>query len=316
MKVHGICLLKDQADVVAETLVAAQNHLDRIYVYDNGSTDGSWEIVEQIAARSGGQVIAERRPLSAQPFRDDIRGEVFVRYKGFSRPGDWWGKFDPDEFFIDDVRKFLAQVPAEYSCVWRSYYQYYFTDCDRRRYLADADLYSGSVPVQTRIRYYLNNWSEIGFVRYDMGTLWDRHVQWPYRLGRIYPLRMRIKHFQYRSPEQMSRRLAMHRQSLATGGFATERIADREAWARHNLGRPPSPLESPPQTTGTAGQDWEARIMSAADLNYDNLDGTYVAREDLLPPLENRRIRTVQPARLLKVLHNSHHYYRALLRRC
>jgi hypothetical protein len=320
MQVHGICLLKDQADIIGETLTAARSHFDHIYVYDNGSTDGSWEIVAGIAGRSGGQVVAQQRAASDGPFRDDIRGEVFARFRSDSEPGDWWGKFDPDEFFIDDPRDFLRQVPDEYSCVWRSYYQYYFTDADRLRFLANPELYADSVPIQTRIRYYLNNWSEIGFVRHTKGILWDRRVQWPYRLGKIYPQRLRIKHFQYRSPQQISRRLAMHSGSLAQGGFATERIWDREAWETYILRRPKATIESSagasrPVEENAHRQDWESRVLKAADLYYDNHDGQFVAREDLVPPLMNRGIRSVLPARLLKFLHNAYFCYRAALRR-
>lgn len=51
MKIHSICLVKNESDIIAQTLKAAVNWSDFIYVYDNGSTDGTWEKVISLSEK-------------------------------------------------------------------------------------------------------------------------------------------------------------------------------------------------------------------------------------------------------------------------
>ena len=44
MKIHAICLTRNEADVIEPCLLEAAQWADRIYVYDGASTDGTWEI--------------------------------------------------------------------------------------------------------------------------------------------------------------------------------------------------------------------------------------------------------------------------------
>ena len=50
MRVHGMTLVKNEADVIRQSLVAATAWADAIYVYDNGSDDDTWAIVQELAA--------------------------------------------------------------------------------------------------------------------------------------------------------------------------------------------------------------------------------------------------------------------------
>src|SRR5215471_5959507 len=112
MRIHAICLVKDEVDIIAETLREAQRWCDYIYIYDNGSTDGTWEKVQAISKDSNGQIIIFKR--FEGPFHDKLRGQVFENYKENSAVGDWWSRLDADEMYIDDPRKFLSEVPGEY----------------------------------------------------------------------------------------------------------------------------------------------------------------------------------------------------------
>ena len=50
-KIHAICLVKDEDDIIAYTLEKALVWADYIYVYDNGSTDRTWEIVQNLSKK-------------------------------------------------------------------------------------------------------------------------------------------------------------------------------------------------------------------------------------------------------------------------
>jgi glycosyltransferase involved in cell wall biosynthesis len=47
-KIHCIALCKNEADVIGVCLQEAVKWADYIYVYDNGSSDGTWEIVKKL----------------------------------------------------------------------------------------------------------------------------------------------------------------------------------------------------------------------------------------------------------------------------
>jgi glycosyltransferase involved in cell wall biosynthesis len=49
MKIHGLSLVKNESDILQETIYAALDWCDYIYVPDNGSTDGTWELVKELA---------------------------------------------------------------------------------------------------------------------------------------------------------------------------------------------------------------------------------------------------------------------------
>ena len=46
MRIHAICLTRNEADVIEHCLREAAGWADRIYVYDGASTDGTWDRVQ------------------------------------------------------------------------------------------------------------------------------------------------------------------------------------------------------------------------------------------------------------------------------
>ncbi|MCK9494988.1 MAG: glycosyltransferase family 2 protein [Dehalococcoidia bacterium] len=291
MRIHGIMLVKDEVDVIGETLEAAVAWCDAIYVFDNGSRDGTWEQVQAFARRSD-RVIPYRQ--AGTPFSQSLRGEVFRYYRDRARPGDWWCILDGDEFYVDDPRVFLSAVPSRFGEVWSASYQYYFTDDDLRRYEVAPEAFL-STPVTERLRYYLNNWSESRFMRHHTGLVWPRDrdghpgYRRPLGLGATFPRRIRLKHYQYRSPEQMQRRLDS-RMAITTS-YRHEHQPD---WLAHLLGR-----EVPPEVlaevvggapSGRPGApSWRDRLVPAAYLHYDAGDGQLEPDEAALPPIPTDR---------------------------
>lgn len=152
MKIHGICLVKNEVDVVRQSLTTAAQWCDFIYVFDNGSTDGTWEKVLSLAD-SYPQIIPYKQ--DDKPFDDGLRGEPFNHYRRNSVRGDWWCRVDADELYIDDPRTFLAALPARYQAVWAASFQYYFTDQDVLLYNQNPALYGDDVPVEEKCRYYI-----------------------------------------------------------------------------------------------------------------------------------------------------------------
>src|SRR4030095_6687292 len=140
--------------------------------------------------------------------------------------GDWWCGLDADEFYLDDARQFLAEAPLDVDTVWTSHFQFYFTDRD---FEADPRAFMAT-PVWERIRHYRNNSSEIRLVKHTRPFVWHNH--WPYLRCSSWRKRIRIAHYQYRSPLQIAKRLQARRLVIQeTGGrvFCQERQTTESA---------------------------------------------------------------------------------------
>jgi hypothetical protein len=283
VKIHALTTLKNEADVVAQALTAAAEWCDHIYVLDNGSTDGTWEIVEDLA-----ETIPAIVPwkIDDKPFTDSLRAEIFDHFRSAAGPDDWWCEQDADEFYVDDPRVFLRKVPKQYSVVWAATFSYYFTDRDAALFADEPERYADDVPVESKIRYYLNHWSEPRFFRHSDEIIWRGGGFPPWVHSEpVYPVRIWLKHFPYRSPAQIGRRLADRSDAVAAGHFSHEAIADwGEAIASVRSTR------ALVERTGVqyASASWEDRIVPAASLDFDAHDCRLVMNESLMPPIPDR----------------------------
>lgn len=253
MRILGNCLVKNEADMIVETLTKALSWCDRIYVYDNGSTDGTWEKVLALAGDEP-RVVPFRQ--EAVPFRNSLRREVFLAYRAEAQAGDWWCVLDADEIYIDDPRAFLAAVPRSEHVVWGAYFQHYFTDEDARRYAADPRAYPPHTSAEQALRYFRNDYSEVRFYRHRPGLVWQQGSA-PRHLGLVHPRRIRFKHYQYRSPEQIQLRLATRQLAMRQG---CENFADY-----------------------SSETDWRQKIVPAASCRHAESPAGYVIDEREMP---------------------------------
>ena len=117
----------------------------------------------------------------------------------------------------------------------------------------------------------------------DSGRLeWVEGTGWPERLGRIYPERIRLKHYQYRSPRQMQRRIDSRRDALERGSFLHEMLPD---WKQAILR--PLDVDFTAADPAHAPSTWRDRIVEASLLTEDR--GEYVVDEAALPPIPRAR---------------------------
>jgi glycosyltransferase involved in cell wall biosynthesis len=213
MRIHGICLVKNEGDIIRHFLTRSAEWCDRIYIYDNGSTDGTWEAAQETARKLPHIVLYRSED---KPFDDALRAEVFAHYRGDASRGDWWCRLDADEFYVDDPRAFLTSVPAKHHVVWTTHLQYYFTTADLERFSSADETAPPAMHADNLPRYYIANGAEARFFRHRPGLVWAGGA-WPRHLGLVEPRRIRVQHFQYRSPAQIQRRLDTRRAAAARG---------------------------------------------------------------------------------------------------
>jgi glycosyltransferase involved in cell wall biosynthesis len=297
MKIHALCLVKNEADVLLETLESALDWCDHIYVFDNGSSDGTWELVKELA-RQHSQIVPYKQDDVL--YCNSLRADIFNAFRGSARQQDWWCALDADEFYIDDPRVFLSKIPDHFRTVWSASLNYYFTDRDAIEYQQDPEKFL-KTPVQERLRYYCNNWGELRFFRYSDDIMWSTQDQGgfppPMFSAPAYPVRIWLKHYQYRSPEQIERRLLTRRAAMqASTGFWHE---VKPNWRTSIATKHDAPLDFEDARPEYAGTRWQERVVPAASLDYDAFDRRYVVNENILPEfpirLRPRGLRAMLP---------------------
>jgi glycosyltransferase involved in cell wall biosynthesis len=76
MKIFGLMLVKNEADIIAEVLHHGRAWADRIIVQDNGSTDGTWEIVQDM---SDDVIVAWKQDL--RTYNNTLRADAFNAFR-------------------------------------------------------------------------------------------------------------------------------------------------------------------------------------------------------------------------------------------
>jgi glycosyltransferase involved in cell wall biosynthesis len=297
MKIHAFCIAKNEADILRETLISALHWCDHIYVLDNGSDDGSWELVNDLAKQHS-QIVPYKQDNT--PFTNGLRADIFNEFRSNAAAGDWWCQLDADEIYIDDPSIFLSKIEDRYQTVWTASFNYFFTDEDAVLYRKDPAKYL-EIPVQQRLRYYLNHHGELRFFRHNDDIVWARTQHYGtvpealFYLASAYPVRIWLKHYQYRSPEQIERRLLTRRSAIEANLFQHETTGNWRAAVAHTR---TAEYKGPMRYFNTSlydprpefpGARWEERVVPAASLDYDAFDRRYIVNERLMPKFPLRR---------------------------
>lgn len=298
MKIHGMCLVKNEDDVIEETLRAASSWCDHIHVVDTGSSDNTLNIVRRLHKEPSNK-ISSVEVADVGLFSDGLRSLIYNKYSSMAQPGDWWARIDADEIYVDDPRSFLKAVDIQYSSVWYASLSYYFSSAAAEEYEKYPERYADSVPVGDRCRYYFNHWSELRFVRHEAMGIWpDGEARgWPKSAeeANACPARILCRHYCYRSPTQIEKRIATRKAAALSGTvFAHEaiknwsQVVDPEAVKAHKW-------KDIAYTTQEREfeEGWRSRIIPASSLNYDNHDGQYVVNDNLMPQIPSVRYRSI-----------------------
>jgi glycosyltransferase involved in cell wall biosynthesis len=245
-KIHSICVVKNEADIIGHCLEEASKWSDYIYVYDGDSTDGTWE---KVLSMKNEKIIPWKQ--DGKVFQESLRSEVFNAFKHQAKPGDWWCHLDSDEFYSESPYNFLAKIKAPTHVVWGISIEYYLTQKD----IETLDFNQPISKLLPQLRFYKAENSEPRFFRHRKGLTWQEG-SWPKHIGIVNKERILYKHYKYRTPEQIQRRLDTRRNNRQRGFPGWEHAEEKY---------------------------WQSKIVSSEQLNYDLQDGNYTLDLTKLP---------------------------------
>ena len=245
-KIHSICLVKNEADIIEECLQEASKWSDHIYVYDGESTDGTWE---KVLAMQSDSIIPWKQ--DGKVFQESLRGEVFNAFKHQAKDGDWWCHLDADEFYDCSPKKFLAEVDHRNHVVWGIAVEYYLTHKD----VENVDFSVSTSELLSKLRYYKAENSEPRFFRHRAGLAWG-DGSWPEHVGVVNPERIIYRHYKYRTPQQIQRRLDTRRNNRERGFPGWEHAVEI---------------------------NWQDKLVDVSELNHDVKNGPYKIDQTKVP---------------------------------
>ena len=257
--IHAICLVKNEGDVIAQTLRYASKFCSNIYVFDTGSSDNSWQEVE----KSASDVVMPFRH-EAVPFYDGLRAQVFNAVRDRIENGDWLYILDADEQLAEDPRKAVRIAEREGAQQINTIqYNFHFTDVDWQQYQQGLD--SRELPIAQRRRYYRFTNIEQRLFQINADTTWSESTDAANPHGFMRPqgakklkkcsYRIPNCHYQYRDPEQIQLRLKTRRDARANN--------------KHNFIHYQS-LDT--------DMNWQRYIVPSDQLNHYNNDGVFEIR--------------------------------------
>lgn len=229
MRFHALMLLRDEEDILPESLTHLLTWVDALHIYDLGSTDATWDIVQDFAARDRRVIPYKREPTV---YADSLRSVLFAHCRDRFETGDWVAKVDADELYGTPPPTFVRERVQPFEGI--VYLQWYFF---RLTSSEVAGYRSGSIslpedrrrPISERRRFYkVSRYSEPRLFRYRESMRWPAEQGWPYNAGIIARERIPIRHYPHRDTLQMKRRFQLRSAIMSLGGRTGDhwRLAD------------------------------------------------------------------------------------------
>lgn len=268
--IHGVVMARDEWPLLELSVThALLHHVDRVWVIDHGSVDGTAEGLRRLNAAWGNRLTSIR--LDAMPFLQEAITILLLEVVK-PRPEDWVYVFDADEFAITpsaaSLRDMLAQVKPEHRSVryqvdnWVVPKDFDDIDCGQyaglhRRAIPNLFLDLGPEVTSDEIRRGVMNFFDVPFaskviIRGGSGE-WlaaGAHLLKPHSPAHeaaIAPEHFRVAHFPLLSRTRLQLKVRQGRDLIALGfppshGWQSQMLARidssgllEEFWSRHSV---------------------------------------------------------------------------------
>jgi len=207
MKFHSILIVRDEGDIITECLKSALEWSDFIYVYDTGSSDQTWEIIQRFALQDKRVIPFKKEQVL---FNDGLRAYVFEQFRHLASPGDWFIRLDADEFYMVTPPDFIkSRLNHGEGSVYHQFYEFRITKQDIAFWnTSEGEDFLNNKSIQDRLRWYIPlKYTEPRMFKYRPSMKWSPTASFPYNAGLMATERIPIRHYPHRSLMQLEKRL-------------------------------------------------------------------------------------------------------------
>jgi hypothetical protein len=210
-------LVRDEGDIIAQTLAHLLTWCDEIHIVDLGSADDTWDIVHDFSHRDR-RVRAIMREDCV--YHRGLRVWLYDYCRSRFHRGDWLCRADADEFYHVAPPDFItANLTRGESRIVTAHYDFHMTRAELRAWNEGREtLADRSAPIELRRRHFLYvNHPERRLWRYRPGMRWESGLCDPPCAGLIAAARLPVRHYPSRDPEQLRTRLSLRARAHAAG---------------------------------------------------------------------------------------------------
>ena len=204
---HLLLPVRDEADIIGQCLHQMLTWADAIYVFDTGSVDNTWDIVQDLAAKDRRVVPLQKEPVYySEPL---LRGWIFHQARKNMRNGDWFLRVDADEFHHIPPPEFVkTRLRPHETIVWHQYYDFRLTASEVKAWETGKEtLADRQRPIADRRQWFTGSeYSEPRLCRYRESMQWPSSHSFPVNAGYVARERIPIRHYPHRDPVQLDRR--------------------------------------------------------------------------------------------------------------
>jgi glycosyltransferase involved in cell wall biosynthesis len=207
MRFHALLPVRDEADIIGQSLTHLLTWVDAVYVFDTGSVDNSWEIVQDFAGRDRRVIPLRKDPVFFSETR--LRGWMFNEVRASMRDGDWFLRVDADEFHHVAPPEFVRTHMRSFETIaYHQYYDFKLTASEVKAWDAGLETVADrSRPIEERRRWFVPSiYSEPRLCKYRSTMRWPPTISFPYNAGFVARARIPIRHYPHRDPVQLDRR--------------------------------------------------------------------------------------------------------------
>lgn len=200
MNIYGFMIVKDEADILAQTIQSLLKFggFRKIFIFDNNSTDDTYDVAQRFASET-----LSIRKLD-RPYSDDLKYDMVYSMADQFETGDWFSILDGDELFCENQREVVQEAAVSmHNCIEHNTAQFYFTENE------DNFRFDRNQPAIEQRQHYLLNYGEPRIFQYSP----ERRLTADLVKGRsplllISKRKMMVHHFQYRSALQVEKRIS------------------------------------------------------------------------------------------------------------
>ncbi len=203
-------------------------------MFDTGSVDESWEIVQQFAATDKRVIPLKKDPVFFSEKR--LRGWMFQQTRQWMREGDWFLRADADEFHHVLPPEFVKTRMRKHETIaCHQYYDFRFIASEAKGWEEGRETIADrSRPIEDRRRWFTPSvYTEPRLCRYRGSMQWPENVSFPFNAGYLAVERLPIRHYPHRDPPQLKRRCLLRALMMADPENACALHWNQADWRKH-----------------------------------------------------------------------------------